>query len=312
MSMENAFRELAIASAQKQKIMVNDFIKKAAIWAGVPMQEASHGSRNVFEELKKVDSLMKLEGLDAPLSAVDTVTDLGYTDLAMFGGLMEVGEDKAQKFNGKEKYFSSKLPLVLRQTASSFEKALIYQSLRPYAKTLGKEIKAGGSTADKQYSLVCVKWSPGETTGLYNPKMFGNGKVFDLAPMNGGNLYYVKDKVPGYGVRLKANFGLQLVGQNGASIVNIDLAADATKDSGFKALPTENQIDDMIYSVEGDMSDTVIYGHPRILGALAYYKRKALKMAPGDMSYPGQISDWAGIPLIGSYNFAFGTEAVVA
>jgi len=312
MSLENIFRELAIASATKQAKLVNDFIKKAPIWAGVPMQEASHGLKNAFEKLGTVDAFKKLDGLDAPLPSVDVSSTLDYTDLSVFGGKMIVGEDKAKAFGGKEKYFATKLPLVIRQTASSFEKALIYQSLRPYAAELDNQISAGGATADSQYSLVCVKWEPGVTTGLYNPKGFGNGEVFDLMALNGGNLYDVKEDVPGYGMRVKGNFGLQLVDNNGASIVNIDLAADATKDSGFKALPTEAMIDDMIYSVEGDMSDTVIMGHPRVLGALAYYKRKALIMSPKDMSYPGQISDWGGIPLVGSYNFSFGKEAVVS
>lgn len=312
MSLKDLFREVAIKNAKEQGVIVNDFIEEAPIWAGVPMQPASHGMRNVFEKLVSVDSFKKLEGLDSPLPSVNTATTLGFTDLSVFGGIIEGGEDKINEYGSKDAYFGDKLRLVMKQTAASFENALLYQSFRPKAVELGKQIKAGGTTANKQYSLICVKWAPGETTGLYNEKGFGDGKVFVLEAMNGGNRYFVETRVPGYGMTAKGNFGLQLEGDNVASIVNIDLAYDATGEGGFKNLPTEAMIDDLIYSVKGGMNNTVILGHPRALGAISYYKRRSLMMAPGDMSYPGQLSDWTGVPMIGSYNFDFGTEAVVS
>ena len=165
--------------------------------------------------------------------------------------------------------------------------------------------------------MVCVKWVPGETIGLYDPAGFGNGKVFDIMPVNGGNVYEYTDTDSKsklvYGQRMKTYLALQLANpRNVSSIVNIELTADASTDTGFAHFPTEAQINKMIRDARGNPANTFIYCHPAVLDALQVYKSGALQMMPVDSDYNTIVASWNGIRIIASYNFDDGTEAVVA
>ena len=312
----NFFRDVGIAMAKKQAHEIDALTEEAPMLAMLPMMEASHGIRNVYEELKDVDGAQLLS-LDDELPTIGSEGTLGYQDLSVLGGIIRVGEDKAKKFGGAAAYFAKKMPSILRQTGADTERSLIYNTIRPYANANSKEQDAGGTTATSQYSIVCVKWVEGETVGLYDPDGFGNGKVFDMLPLNGGNAYEftdTDDKVKvGYGERIKAYFAVQLSNaRNVSSIVNVELTADATTDTGYKALPTEAMMNTMIRQARGNPANTFIYMHPNVLDALGVYKGSALQMTTVDGDYNTRIASWNGIRIIDSYNFDEGTEAVVA
>lgn len=307
--MSDIFREIALKMAPKQAELINDFVKSAPIWASIPMRETSDGFKNVFERIISVEAMKKLTGLDSPLPSVKTESTLASVDLSVFGGLMEVGQDKANSLGGPAAYFSKHLQTIMPYTAQSYEFATYYNELRPYADRLGNVIDAGGTTANKQTSMVVIRWAAGENTGLYNPQGFGSGKVFESFWMNGGSLYNIaKDgtTVPGYGMFFKNNFGIQLEGsEHCAAIVNIDLTLT---DGEYTAMPTPDQIDDAIYSVRGTPADTVILSTYRMIAATRAYERSVSITAPNEV---GAISDWGGIPMIGSYNILDRAEAVV-
>ena len=314
----NFFRDVGIRMAKKQAHEIDAVTEEAPILAQLPMQEASHGIRNVYEELKEVDGA-QLVNLDDELPSIGSEGTLGYQDLSVLGGIIRVGEDKAKKFGGAGAYFAKKMPSILRQTGADTETSLIYNNIRPYAKANSREQSAqlsAAATAASQYSIVCVKWVEGETIGLYDSNGFGNGKVFDMLPLNGGNAYEFTDtddktKV-GFGERIKAYFALQLANpRNVSSIVNVELTADATSDTGYQALPTEAQMNKMIRDARGNPANTFIYCHPSVLDALGAYKGSALQMMPTNEDYNTVIATWNGIKIITSYNFDDGTEAVV-
>ena len=306
--MSDIFREIALKMAPTQAALINDFVKAAPIWASIPMRETSDGFKNVFERIISVEAMKKLTGLDSPLPSVKTESSLASVDLSVFGGLMEVGQDKANAFGSAEAYFAKHLETIMPYTAQSYEFATYYNELRPYATKLGNEIDAGGTTANKQTSLVVVRWDAANT-GLYNPDGFGSGKVFESFWMNGGNLYNIAKNgttVPGYGMFFKNNFGLQLEGsEHCAAIVNIDLTLT---DGEYTAMPTADQIDDAIYSVRGTPADTMILTTNRMVGATKKYERALGITPPNEVM---AISDWDGIPIIGSYNILDRAEAVV-
>lgn len=311
----NFFRDVGIAMAKKQTQEIDALTEEAPILAMLPMQEASHGIRNVYEELKEVDGA-QLVNLDDELPSIGSEGTLGYQDLSVLGGIIRVGEDKAKKMGGVAAYFASKMPSILRQTGADTEKSLIYNNMRPYAKANKREQTAGGATATSQYSMVCVKWVAGETVGLFDADGFGNGKVFDMLPLNGGNAHEFTDtdsKVKvGYAQRIKAYFALQLANpRNVSSIVNIELITDLTSATGYKALPTEGQINKMIRDARGNPANTFIYCHPAVLDALQVYKGSALQMITPNEDYNRVVAAWNGIKFVSSYNFDDGTEAVV-
>jgi len=312
----NFFRDVGILMAKKQAHEIDAVTEEAPILAQMPMMEASHGIRNVYEELKEVDGA-QLVNLDDELPTIGSEGTLGYQDLSVLGGIIRVGEDKAKKFGGAAAYFAKKMPSILRTTGADTEKSLIYNTIRPYAKANSREQSAGGATASSQYSMLCVKWVEGETIGLYDKDGFGNGKVFDMLPLNGGNAYEFTDtdsKVKvGFAERIKAYFALQLANpRNVSSIVNIELIADATSATGYKALPTEAQVNKMIRDARANPANTMIYCHPAVLDALGAYKGSALQMMPTDDDYNTVIATWNGIRFVTSYNFDNGTEAVVS
>ena len=316
MSTNNFFRDVAIQHAKKQTVMIDAVTEEAPILAMLPMQEASHGLRNVYEELKEIEGA-QLVNLDDELPSMNAEGTLKYQDLSVLGGKIRIGEDKARKMGGAKKYFADKLPVILRVTGANTEKSIIYNNFRTYAKANSREQDAGGTTALTQYSMVCVKYVPGETTGLFDSQGFGNGKVFDMLPLNGGNLFEWTDPVSSkvfdvYAMRIKAYFAVQLANpRNVSSIVNIELTQ--TTPGTYDALPTKLMMNKMIRQARGNPANTFIYTHPAVIDALGeVYKSSIVRVTNSDGEVNNIIDMWNKIRMIGSYNFEDGKEPVVA
>ena len=303
---KNAFYELAIEKANKQAVMVDALTEESPILAALPMEATTDGLKNVYEEVVAIDAAEAVD-YDAALSELNADTKLEESTLSKFGGKMTIGEDKANAFGGPASYFGKRMPLILRETGSAIEKSIIYNNIRAYAFAQGKLVNAGGDQ-NANYSILAVKWSPGETTGLYDPAGFGNGKVFDIMPINGGNLYEIdSDGVLGYGQRLATYFGIQLANPRYvAGIANIDpaIADDA-------AMVTEAQMDQLLLNVRANPANTAIYMHPAMLTELYRYKSSKLQMFIQDGDVNRRIDMWNGIPIITSYNFLPKTETNV-
>jgi hypothetical protein len=303
MALKNLFRELAISQAPKQTVLVDSVTEEAPILATIPMQAASNGFQNVYEDLKEVEGA-QFVALDEALPTIGMDAELKYVDLSILGGIQEVGEDKALKLGGAGNYFGTKLPTILRETGMNTEQSILYNNIRQYAIDNGKMVSAGGTNSGAMYSMLCVKWVEGETTGLYDETGFGNGKVFDIMPLNGGNAYKDANQRIVYGQRIKTFIGIQLANPRYVSaIANIDLVASGSTDTGYTALPTENQIDQMIVDARGNPANTAIYCHPKVLSALNAYKGASLEMGVMDQNFDRRIAMWNGIPIITSYNF---------
>lgn len=298
------YRDIAIKNATKQVEMVDQLLEEAPIIAMMPMEPTTHGLHNVFEEISSVSGAGMVD-LDAALPTVNADTKLSQTDLSILGGTMFVGEDKAKQLGGAAAYFASKTPLILRKTGEDLEKAIIYNNIRAYAINEGKAESAGGS-GSVNYSILAVTWTRGEVTGLYDPNGFGNGKVFDIQPLNGGALYTNAQGINGYGVRLKSYLGLQLVNKRYISaIVNIDL------DAGTPKPPTERMMDNVLLQARQN-SSTVLYMHPRVLTELYNYKSARLQMAVNNTDVNRIVAYWNGTPIITSYNFLDALEPTVS
>lgn len=301
MAVTEFFRELAINQAPKQAEMVDYVTEEAPILAQIPMQATSNGLQNVYEELKEVDGA-QFVGLDEALPTIGMDSELKYTDLSVLGGEMEVGEDKANRFGGAASYFTSKLPTVLRETGANTEQSILYNNIRAYAKTNGKLQDATGTNSGAMYSMLCVKWVAGETTGLYDPEGIGDGKVFDMQAANDGKLDKLASGIWGYSMRIKNYMGIQLANpRNVSGIANIDLVQ--TTPGTYDALPTEEQITKMIRDARATAGNSFIYCHPAVLDALQVYKGGVLQMEPTNDDYNRLIAYWNGIPFITSYNF---------
>jgi hypothetical protein len=305
MSTLNTFRELAIATATKQSVEVDALTEEAPIFSMIPMEAASDGIQNKYEELQEVDGAQVID-LDDAIPAVDANGEIKTEDLNQLAGIQEVGEDKLNVIGWTPgQYFDKKLPSILRVTGSNLEQSILYNNIRAYAKTNSKLQDAGGTNSGAMYSMLCVKWVAGETTGLFNPSGWGNGKMFNFQQLNGGSLHRLSDgQTIGYAQRMKMHIGIQLANPRYVSgIANVDLVSSTSTESGRVALPTEEQIDDMILDARGNPGNTFIYMHPKLLNALNVYKGSALRTDVMVNDFNRTFSLWNGIPIITSYNF---------
>lgn len=304
MAVNKIFRELAIANATKQPQMVDSLLEEAPIVAGIPMQASSHGFHNLFEEVTDVTGA-GLVDIDDELPTVDANGELKQKDLSILGGTIFVGEDKAMKFGGASAYFASKEPLIMKKTGEDLESSILYNNLRAYAIEQGKATSIGGN-ANVNFSILAVTWTAGEMTGLYDPSGYGDGKMFDVQPINGGNLFEktINNKtILGYAVRYKSTLGIQTANSRYIStLVNIDLANDKK--------PTGAQIDRMLIDARQNQS-TVLYMHPIILAYLFEQKASSLQVFNSDTGIDRRIVTWNGTPIVTSYNFLNATEANV-
>jgi len=315
MAIKNTFREVAIKNSKKQPIMVDQLLEEAPILDMIPFEASTDGTTNVYEELNSVTGAGMVD-LDDELPEVDSDSKLKQIDLSVIGGRMFVPEDKAKKLGGAAAYFNKKYPAILRQTGMDAEQTILYNNIRAksLANGLGEHAINAGGVGNTNYTVLAVKWVPGETTGLYDPTGFGKGLLMDMEAINGGQLYESSvtfddsrtKKLLGYGMRMKTYFGIQLANARYvSSIVNIDIVNSK--------LPTEAQIDDLIASVRGSMGgSTFLYMHPKVYTAFFKYKSDKLELQVGDKDMTRSFNTWDGIPIMTSYNFLKGTEPLVS
>jgi hypothetical protein len=176
------------------------------------------------------------------------------------------------------------------------------------------KINAGGSSGTN-HTILAVRFSSGECTGLFSPKGFKNGAMLDVKAVNGGNLMEfsvsrngVSVSILGYQVRYKGYFGFQIASSMCvAAVYNVD------RISTTKKLPTATQIDDLLAMVRANNSGTYLMMHPKLLSNLKDIRgsgNRITVMSP-NINNPVIIDSWDRIPIITSYNFLDGTEANV-
>jgi hypothetical protein len=303
----STLQELAVLYSKKQPKQVDQILQDAPILRVVPFEAASHGLWHNYEELTAVTGA-GLVDMDEALPTMSADSEVKKLDLSIMGGQITCGEDKAKAFGGKERYFASRMPAILKKTGQDTEYALIYNNFRAWAilndtATEQHLINAGGSS-NTGYTILAVRFSPGECYGLYDPNGFGKGAILDMAPINNGALYDIGSGVLGYGLRAKSYIGMLLANKwTTAAIVNIDASN----------LPTQTEIDDVLDLVRADNSNTFLFMHPKCRSmGVRKYKQDAVEMVPGDKGINNLVETWNGVPIIASYNFLNGTEANVA
>lgn len=311
MALNKIFREIAIDKARKQTKIVDAITEESPILANMPMEGASDGLFNVYEKITNITAA-EIVDLDDELPTVDMESKLVQEDLGVIGGTMVVGLDKAKKLGGPSSYFNRKLPSIMMQTSSETERSLIYNNFRQFAIDNGNVTDILGSN-NTNFSIVVVKWMPGEVTGLYDPAGFGNGKVLETIPLSGGNPYKQTFTLNGqsrvitvYGADFKTYFGVQLANERYISaLVNIDI------DNATPKTPTEAQISQVLHLARANPANTRMYMHPRLKTWLGTFKSTHLQANVIDKNFDRMIDMWDGIPIISSYNFYDGTETNV-
>jgi hypothetical protein len=263
MSLTDAWREKAIMACPKQAELVDQVTEEAPFLAAMPVQESSHELSNVYEEILEITEADTVD-FDAALPSIDASTELKQRDLTKIGGILRVGEDKAKLLGGPSSYFAGKLPMIMRKTGNAIETSLIYNSFRAFAYAQSKLTSLGGTTG--LYSILCIKWTPGEMYGLIGKGAFNTGKVFDLETVNGGNRYELpaaQGGIIGYGMTATTILGTQLANARYiAGLVNCKITA------GDAAVPSEAEMSSLVLDARGNPANTILVMHPRMKSAL--------------------------------------------
>jgi len=303
MSLTDAFREVAIKRSTKQPQMVDQLLEEAPILGAIRMEDSTDGLHNVYEEIESVTPAQLVDA-DEALPVVNAKTNLKQVDLSVVGGIIEVGEDKARAFGGAAAYFAKKQPIIMQKTGMDLEKSILYNSFRAYALANSKLQDAAG-TGSTNYSMLCVKFVPGQVTGLFDSEGFGSGAFMDVESLSGGNIYKDSNGVLVRGIRYKSYMGMQLANARYVSgIANIDITNSKT--------PTEKQILQMLEDARATSGNTLIMCHPMVLSlVLGAFKSSALQMRPDSRDYNTMIDTWNGIEIVTSRNFDNGDEAKV-
>lgn len=300
-------KELSDHYAKKQPKQVNWLVEESPVLDRLKFEVASHGLWNMYEEVTGITGANFVK-MNAPLPTVDAALGLKKIDLSIMGGEVECPEDTAKMFGSKEKYFSRKLPSILKESGKTTERALLYDNMRAYALDMKRKEKKNvaidaGATADGCYSIIALREVSGETIGLYSPEGFKAGAMLDVAPINGGNLYKSTTTAHAgvlvYGMRLKGYFGYQIANPlTVGTIVNISKAKP----------PTAAMLDDLIAEVRGTSANTLLFMHEKVKNMLNSIKGAALQVDVATKNMDRRITHWNGVEIVTSYNFDDGTE----
>lgn len=299
----NLLREVAIQNAPKQQLLVDAITDEAPILGMLPMEPASNGLSNAYEKLDAVTGPSQVD-LDGVLPQMFVNTSLEQKDLQVLGGVIEVGQDKGRAYpGGVNKYFEKYSSRCMIQAGQSIEYSLIYSTFRQYALDNANIINAGGTTPSAQNSIVAVHFSPGEVMGLYDSLGMGNGKFFRVEAINGGNSYFqAASGVLVYGLAIKTYFGVQLANPRYVSaMVNIEDAADMTL----------ARLDDTLDRCRANPRNTVLFMATKTRDMINQIRSGTLRTGPQDSNLRTLVMYYNDIPIVTSYNFTAGKEAVV-
>lgn len=297
-------QELSVHYAKKQPHDVEYLTEESPILASIKWEKATHGLWNVAEKVTDIKGAGFVK-MNSALPAAAVASELVKQDLAIMGAEMFCPEDSAQMMGGKEKFFAKQMPRILKDAGNATEHKLIYDNFRAYAIDCEHAVSAGATSSDVSkgiYSMVAVRFIPGENCGLYSPEGFASGAMLNATPINGGSLYKNSDGILGYGVRLKGYFGMQLLNPKGISCI-LNISEDK--------LPTKKQIDKMLIEARANKNNTKIFMHPQVLAWLGEtYKMDIMRVSTNDKGINTQINYWNEIEMISSYNFLPGTETI--
>lgn len=313
--MKNTLVDLNVYLAKKQQGLINSLVEENPILASVPVRESSHGLYNVYSKATEITGMQEVR-FDEELPVVNISFELGRTALGKIGGRLPMPQDAAEQMGGYSAYAEARIPSIISEAGNKQETRMYYKGMLAAAIKNGKAISAGGSTANKQYSLVAITWNMDSTVGLYDRNAVQRGKVFEQQILNGGNLANIEIdgmKCLGKEIATYMKFGLQLADPRlVGAIVNIEPHANVSNPDKVDGLPTPDMMDELLGNVRAGAT-TVIYCHPALQKKLATkFQMQQRVISNGTNSVRYNLYDYQGIPVISSYNIAWGNEAVIA
>lgn len=298
-------KELAIALSKKQEHEVECLTEESPILESMRFEPSTHELWNVAAVTTRIDGAGFVP-INSPLPNMKTSQELKQTDLGIVGGRMFMPADSVRIMGGVGAYMAREKPKFLKDAGNVVEKRIIYDNFLARAIEFGNAEDAGGTAAESGntglYSMIVYKEIPGENTGLYSRKGYGDGKYFETEYEANGGLIN-ENGIPGYAAIIKNYMGIQVLNNKGvAAIVNISESK----------LPTTKMISETLLTARATPKNTKIFMHPRLLAWLGdEYKKEILQTTNNDKGYNTLLSYWNEIPIITSNNFLEGAETKI-
>lgn len=290
--------------------VVDETTERCPFLANMPFFPTNLGDSHKYKVLKDITTLEAVN-LNAAYGHVGADFNMKTKDVAFYAGTREVhvNEVDVSPYNGSlDAYIQEEAPYIWKQTLSDIEFAMIYGTLRPFAKEKGKlqEYIAYGSTSGNKYSsLLVVRFERGQMHGLYNPdraqlpKPTPEGEmprgILGTIPVNGGNRAKNSAGKSVYQVDLEAGVGILPVnGRNISGIVNIDIADVRSSDAN------RTKFGDMVSDAVLDANRN--YGGDTVIVTSSRVKSQINRITNGEkVEYMGLDMDAIdGVPIIDS------------
>lgn len=313
--MKNTLQDLNVFLSEKQQGVLDALTNDNPMLAAIPVKPATHGIYNVYAATTSIDELTEVD-FDAPLPAVGVSFDLGQANLAKIGGTLPMPQDAAALMGGYENFANDRIPKIIARAGNAHEARLYYKGFMKYAIDNKNVVSAGGTTPNKQFSMVAVHFDSDSVTGLYNPYSVNDGKLFTMQALNNGAEHKLAalNGAIGREIAIYLHYGLQLADPRYVkAIVNIEPRENSTDRDKIDGMPTGMMIDDLINDVQGNPGNTVIFCNPiirRYLGLKYNLEKRVVTDAQGKVSY--EIFSWSDITFVTSHNIYKGTESVIA
>lgn len=313
--MKDTLKNLNALLEPRQQGIINRLTEENPILDSIPVRAASHGIYNVYATASDVTPMQETD-FDDELPTVGISFELGRTKLGKIGGKLPIPQDAAIEVGGYPAYAEARMPTIIAKSGNEQEYRIFYKGFLKSAIANGKAVSVGGTTPNKQYSLVAVTYDEDSTVGLYNPKTLSTGKIFEQLVLNGGNVGLIDvggKSILGKIMVAYMQFGLQLADPRlVGALVNIEPTANVSDRDKIDGLPTAAQMDDLLAGVRAG-ANTVIYAHPALAKKMASkFQLPQRQVANGESSVRYALFDWQGIPFVTSYNLGWGNEAVIS
>lgn len=187
----STIKDLNVKLAKTQQNMVNTLVEENPILDSIPVKPATHGIYNVYSKVTDIEGMDEVD-YDDELPVVGISFALDQTRLGKIGGKLHMPQDAAMNMGGYDAYAADRFPSIIKKSGNDFEYRVYYKGFLAAALQNGKAVGCGGTTPNKQYSLVAVTYNQDTTIGLYNPNAVNAGKLFDNKMLNGGNEYEIE------------------------------------------------------------------------------------------------------------------------
>ena len=252
---------------------------------------------SISEESARFEVVRYYLSAYGPVTMDDIIWWTGFAKSEVRSALKQLKKDIVD-------YVLDRTPKHFRKTMQNLEKTWIYNYARAYAIANYTEdntrVIDGGGSGDANWSIIAVRWEPGEITGLYDAEGFGKGKVFDVILESDGAAYRDKDDRTVKSAVVKNYLGFKFANPRYVTAM-VNIANAAT--------PTEAQLGDLIDDADGA---TVLYMHPTMARRISKaYGTDKIEYTSSDTNMSQTFMSYDGVPIVTSRQFDRGTEADV-